>query len=138
MLNIIRKISVITFVILIVGCSSAASQKQKYLEMVAKNRASLLASELPLESGPLSIMRANSKGNIIEIMMVYNDDAKGAKPTASLLSQSLNTYCNNKDTKANLDLGIHYRIKIRNSRGQLMADELVTPQKCQSQENNTQ
>ena len=88
MLNIIRKISVITFVILIVGCSSAASQKQKYLEMVAKNRASLLASELPLESGPLSIMRANSKGNIIEIMMVYNDDAKGAKPTAKAVSQS--------------------------------------------------
>jgi len=114
--NIIRKLSVITFVILLVGCSSAASQKQKYLEMVAKNRASLLASELPLESGPLSIMRANSKGNIIEIMMVYNDDAKGAKPTASLLAQSVNTYCSNKDTKANLDLGIHYRIKIRNSR----------------------
>jgi hypothetical protein len=80
-------------------------------------------------------MRANSKGNTIEIMMVYNNDAKGAKPTATLLSQSVNTYCSNKDTKANLDLGIHYRIKIRNSRGQLMADELVTSQKCQTRKN---
>ena len=135
MLNIIKQLSVIIFVVLVVGCSSAASQKQKYLEMLAKNRASLLASELPIESGPLSIMRANSKGNTIEIMMVYNNDAKGAKPTATLLSQSVKTYCSNRDTKANLDLGIHYRIKIRNSRGQLMTDELLTSQKCQTRKN---
>ncbi|WP_196333649.1 type II secretion system pilot lipoprotein GspS-beta, partial [Vibrio campbellii] len=29
-----------------------------------------------------------------------------------------------------IDMGLMYRIKIRNSRGQLMADELVSEQTC--------
>ncbi|EEX92010.1 hypothetical protein VIA_002654 [Vibrio orientalis CIP 102891 = ATCC 33934] len=103
--------------------------------MLADSRANLLASELPLEHGPLSIMRASSKGTTIEIMMVYNQEAPGAKPTAQVLKQSIHTYCSSPDTKNNLEVGLSYRIKMRNSRGQLMADELVTYDRCTNSAN---
>lgn len=132
MLNSLKSFSIIGLVMIVAGCSSTSSEKQKQLELLAQNRANLLSAELPLESGPLSIMRANAKASTIEIMMVYNDDAKGAKPTAQVLRQSIQTYCTTPDTKNNLEVGISYRIKMRNSRGQLMADELITDQRCMS------
>ncbi len=132
MLNSLKSFSIIGLVIIVAGCSSTSSEKQKQLELLAQNRANLLSAELPLESGPLSIMRANAKASTIEIMMVYNDDAKGAKPTAQVLRQSIQTYCTTPDTINNLEVGISYRIKMRNSRGQLMADELITDQRCMS------
>ncbi len=55
------------------GCSANA-EREKNLELLAANRASILSSELPLEYGPLNIMRANAKGSTIELMMVYNTD----------------------------------------------------------------
>ncbi|KLN63267.1 GspS/AspS pilotin family protein [Vibrio sp. VPAP30] len=132
MLNSLKIFTLVALGTLIVGCSSASSEKQKQLELLAQSRANLLSTELPLESGPLSIMRANAKGTTIEIMMVYNDDAKGARPTSQVLKQSIQTYCNTPDTKNNLEVGVSYRIKMRNSRGQLMADELITNQRCQT------
>lgn len=117
-------------VTLLVGCSSAEMEKQQHLSMVAENRANLLASELPIELGPLSILRATANQTTIEIMMVYNQDAKGAKPIGQVLNTSILAYCNNPDTKKNLDVGLSYRIKMRNSRGQLMADEIITSQRC--------
>lgn len=113
----------------LMGCASDGNQ-QRQLELLASNRASLLAAELPLEAGPLSIMRASSKGTTIEIMMVYNQEQQGAKPLQQVLNTSITRYCTNKDTKANLDAGLSYRIKMRNSRGQLMADELVSQETC--------
>jgi hypothetical protein len=65
-------------------------------------------------------------------MMVYNADAPGAKPAATVLSNSINAYCTSADTKANLEVGLSYRIKMRNSRGQLIADEMVTLERCTS------
>ncbi|MBJ7019137.1 type II secretion system pilot lipoprotein GspS-beta, partial [Vibrio cholerae] len=32
--------------------------------------------------------------------------------------------------RSNLDVGISYRIQMRNTRGQLMTDQLVTKQTC--------
>ncbi|EGU36623.1 GspS/AspS pilotin family protein [Vibrio scophthalmi] len=113
----------------LMGCASDGNQ-QRQLELLASNRASLLAAELPLEAGPLSIMRASSKGTTIEIMMVYNQEQQGAKPLQQVLTTSITRYCTNKDTKANLDAGLSYRIKMRNSRGQLMADEFVSQETC--------
>ncbi|ANS85787.1 GspS/AspS pilotin family protein [Vibrio scophthalmi] len=113
----------------LMGCASDGNQ-QRQLELLASNRASLLAAELPLEAGPLSIMRASSKGTTIEIMMVYNQEQQGAKPLQQVLNTSITRYCTNKDTKANLDAGLSYRIKMRNSRGQLMADEFVSQETC--------
>ena len=75
-------------------------------------------------------MRASSKGTTIEIMMVYNQEQQGAKPLQQVLNTSITRYCTNKDTKANLDAGLSYRIKMRNSRGQLMADEFVSQETC--------
>jgi len=111
------------------GCASN-SDEQKQLELLANNRASILSAELPIEAGPLSIMRANAKGSTIEIMMVYNEEQKGAKSLNQVLSASKHYYCTNKDTKQNLAAGLSYRIKMRNSRGQLTADEFISEASC--------
>lgn len=120
---------IISSILLLAGCSSNA-ERQRHLELLASNRANLLAAELPLESGPLSIMRANAKGTTIEIMMVYNDDAPNSKPAQQVLRYSINSYCTSPDTKTNLDVGLSYRIKMRNNRGQLMADQFISEETC--------
>lgn len=120
-------------VLLALGVLSACSSnndQQKYLELLAKNRVNLLSSELPIEAGPLSIMRATANGPTIELMMVYNQDAQGAKSVTQVLNTSINHYCTSQETMANMDVGLSYRIKMRNSRGQLMVDELVTKERC--------
>lgn len=132
MINLFKYGALATVLAVLAGCSSSA-QQQKHLELLADNRAQLLSSELPLEAGPLSIMRASAKGTTIEIMMVYNQDAQGAKPTSAVLNYSINTYCSNPAIKTNLDAGLTYRIKMRNTRGQLMADELISAQRCDSE-----
>lgn len=124
-----RLASALLFASFLMGCASDGNQ-QRQLELLASNRASLLAAELPLEAGPLSIMRASSKGTTIEIMMVYNQEQQGAKPLQQVLNTSITRYCTNKDIKANLDAGLSYRIKMRNSRGQLMADKFVSQETC--------
>ncbi|WGW01593.1 GspS/AspS pilotin family protein [Vibrio sp. YMD68] len=116
--------------LMLFGCSSNADQ-QRNLELLAQNRASVLSSELPLEYGPLSIMRARAKGTTIEIMMVYNDDAPGAKPTQQIMKMSVDSYCSDPDVKNNLEVGVSYRIQMRNSRGQLMIDQYIDNSTCQ-------
>ncbi|MDN3609737.1 GspS/AspS pilotin family protein [Vibrio ostreicida] len=116
------------------GCASQETQKQRELELLASSRATLLSSELPMEAGPLSIMRASAKGTMIEIMMVYNQDANGAKPLKQVMQGSINSYCTTPDTRNNLDVGLSYRLKMRNSRGQLMVDEVITSKNCLSKQ----
>jgi hypothetical protein len=118
--------------LLTAGCSSNGDQ-QKYLEALASNRANVISAELPLEFGPLSVMRANSKGSTVEIMMIYNVDQKGAKPIDQVLKTSINSYCSDAITRANLDLGLTYRIKMRNTRGQLVVDQLISKETCSGQ-----
>ncbi|GAK87988.1 hypothetical protein JCM19238_5598 [Vibrio ponticus] len=120
--------SSLALLVALVGCASNSEQKQ--LELLASNRASILSGELPLEAGPLSIMRANAKGTTIEIMMVYNQDQAGAKPIEQVMQAGIGYYCSNKDTKANLEAGLSYRLKMRNTRGQLMLDQFVTLDSC--------
>ena len=126
-----RVFTTLVTLVALAGCASNSDQQQ--LELLAKNRASVLSAELPLEAGPLSIMRANAKGSTIEIMMVYNQDQAGAKPINLVLSNGISYYCSHKDTKANLEAGLSYRLKMRNSRGQLMLDEFVTKESCKTQ-----
>ncbi|XAW90412.1 GspS/AspS pilotin family protein [Vibrio sp. CDRSL-10 TSBA] len=114
---------------LLAGCSSTA-EREKNLELLAANRASILSAELPLELGPLNMMRASSTGSVIEMMMVYNTDHPKAKPASQVLQNSIHSFCNDKDIRANLDVGLSYRIKIRNTRGQLMIDQMVTEKDC--------
>lgn len=112
------------------GCSSNNDQ-QRQLELIAKNRASVLSAELPLEYGPLSIMQANAKGTTIEMMMIYNDDVKGAKSFQQVLNSSIKSYCGNQDVITNLEVGLSYRIKMRNSRGQLIVDQIINHATCE-------
>lgn len=131
MMKTLKSSALLALAVVLAGCSSSAEQ-QRHLELLADNRAQLLAAELPLEAGPLSIMRASAKGTTIEIMMVYNQDARGAKPTAQVLKHSINSYCSNPTIVSNLEVGLTYRIKMRNNRGQLMADELVNLKSCEA------
>ncbi|MDW6003780.1 GspS/AspS pilotin family protein [Vibrio mangrovi] len=125
----IRKICItVGLVAVLMGCSNQGNQKQ--LELLAANRASVLQAELPIKSGPLSIMRATAKKNVIEIMMIYNSDAPKAKSTQSLLEHSIKSYCTDTSTKSNLEAGLAYRIKIRNTRGQLLIDQLIDQATC--------
>ncbi|PQJ59248.1 hypothetical protein BTO01_20660 [Vibrio jasicida] len=111
------------------GCSSS-DDKQHQLELMASNRAGVLSAGLPLEYGPLKILRISSNKNVVEMMMIYNDDALGAKPLNQVVNTSIYTYCNTPAVREQVDMGLMYRIKVRNSRGQLMADELVSAQTC--------
>ncbi len=115
--------------VLLAGCSSTGEQN-KQLELLASSRAQLLSSQLPIESGPLSIMRASAQQNVIELMMIYNSDVESAPSFNSLVNNSVSKYCTDKQTRANLDAGLAYRIKIRNPRGQLIVDKLVSKSDC--------
>ncbi|MEZ9564624.1 GspS/AspS pilotin family protein [Vibrio artabrorum] len=119
-------------VALLSGCASAEREQQRQLEMMAQNRAGVLSAGLPIEYGPLSIMRVLAKSTVIELMMIYNQDAKGAKPLNQVVEMSVNSYCTNSEVRSHLDMGLAYNIKIRNTRGQLMIDKLITKQTCQS------
>lgn len=124
-----RKTLLIALITALAGCASSNDQQQQ-LELLASNRASLLAAELPIEQGPLSIMRASSRGSTIEIMMIYNDDAPGTVTTQQLLKKTMLQYCFNENVRRNLDVGLSYRLKIRNSRGQLIVDQMVDASQC--------
>ncbi|SEG18089.1 Type II secretion system (T2SS) pilotin, S protein [Vibrio hangzhouensis] len=115
---------------ILAGCANTGDDQQRQIEMLAQSRASVLSSGLPIEQGPLSIMKASANKGVVEIMMLYNTDAKGAKPIDTVLRNSMNYYCTDREVKANLDMGLAYRIMIRNARGQLMVDQMVTKQYC--------
>lgn len=126
----IRTLGAVGLIIaLLAGCSST-NKDQKRLEMIATNRAALLSSELPLQYGPLHIMRANSRGSMIEMMMVYNTDAAEAKPVQDVMTHSAMSFCQNPTISDNLTQGIDYRIKIRDSRGKLLIDNIITDKSC--------
>ena len=114
------------------GCSSSDQDKQRQLEMMAQHRAGVLSAGLPIEYGPLKVMRVLAKNTVIEIMMIYNQDAQGAKPLNQVLKSSVNSYCTSSEVRANLDMGLAYNIKIRNTRGQLMVEQLISKQTCEN------
>ncbi len=111
------------------GCSSNAD-KQRELELLASNRAGMLSAGVPLERGPLRIMRVSANKSVIEMMMIYNDGALGAKPLNQVLNSSIYTFCYSPDIREQIDMGLMYRFIVRNSRGQLVADEMVSAQTC--------
>lgn len=118
--------------VILAGCSSSDKDQQRQLEMMAQHRAGVLSAGLPIEYGPLQIMRVLAKGSVIEIMMIYNQDAQNAKPLASVISASVNSYCTDSEVRTNLEMGLGYNIKIRNTRGQLVAEQFIGKDTCQS------
>jgi hypothetical protein len=115
---------------LLTSCSSSEQDQQRQLAMMAQHRAGVLSAGLPIEYGPLSIMRVIAKNNVVEIMMIYNQDVKGAKPLNQVVDLSVKSYCTNAEVSANLDMGLVYNIKIRNTRGQLMVETLISKETC--------
>jgi len=113
----------------LVACSSN-DNKQHQIEAIAKHRAKILSNNLPVEHGPLTIMQARSKGNIVELMMIYNEES--AIPPQKLLDNSINYYCSNSEIKSNLELGLVYNVKLRSTRGQLLFDQIISLASCTS------
>ena len=125
-------LSTLALTALLSGCSSNNADEQRQLEMMAQHRAGVLSAGLPFEYGPLSVMRVLAKKNVIEIMMIYNQDEQGAKPVSDVLAMSINSYCTSSDIRANIDMGLMYNIKIRNTRGQLVVEQLINKETCAS------
>lgn len=112
------------------GCASNNDQ-QKAINMVADQRASILSAGLPIEYGPLNIMRANAKEGVVEILMIFNADAASQTPQ-QLMAYAVDYYCSSKDVKSNMEIGVKYRLMLRNPRGQLLIDQIVTMDTCKA------
>ncbi|CAH0525690.1 GspS/AspS pilotin family protein [Vibrio hippocampi] len=130
MINKIKFSLVLAAVLTVMGCASQDDEERKRIEALAQSRASIISSGLPIESGPLSIMKASASNGIVEIMMLYNTDARGAMPMSQMLYNSTSYYCTSPDVVDNLKQGVMYRILMRNSRGQLVVDELISEDYC--------
>ncbi len=112
------------------SCASHEDEQRRKLKQMASNRAEALSAGLPVERGPLKIMRVLPKDNIVRLMMIYNTDGKNAEPVNQVLDRSVDSFCSNKEIVANLEEGLVYEIKIRNARGQLLIDKKITDQTC--------
>ncbi|MDN3715282.1 hypothetical protein BCT04_14665 [Vibrio breoganii] len=117
--------------LILAGCSSNGD-KQRELELKADRRAGILASSLPIEYGPLTITRASSKGSIVIIEMLYNQS--GSKSADQLVASAKNYYCSSEDVRATMEEGIGYLIKVRNNRGQLVVEEMISTKTCSASE----
>ncbi|USD66313.1 GspS/AspS pilotin family protein [Vibrio sp. SCSIO 43136] len=124
----VKTILSLSLLAIIAGCATK-DDKQEKIEMMAEHRASVLAAGLPMEYGPLKVMKASANRGVIELMMLYNQDGGGA-PAQVLMDNAVNYYCSHKETRAALDEGVRYRLLLRNSRGQLLIDQGVDSTKC--------
>jgi hypothetical protein len=118
----------------LVGCASNAEQ-QRQLEMLADRRAGILASGLPIEYGPLSIIKATSNANVVTIEMIYNQS--NTISVEQLMNSSTNYYCSNSEIVDTMKLGVNYQILIRNSRGQIISQEQINSTKCKTPEQSS-
>lgn len=116
--------------ILLSGCAS--NEQQQEIEMLADYRASILASTVPLEMGPLTLIQVKEKQGVVE--MVFLDGGSGEMSTNQIIENSITTYCNDNEIRPVLEKGVSYRYLIRNSRGQKQNDILVTEQSCLDRE----
>lgn len=129
----LTKIAVGIVLIASLAACSSTTEKEKQIEAIASHRATVLSNNLPVEHGPLTIMQAKAKGKVVEIMMLYNDDANSNVPPQVLVTNAIKSYCLDKEVKANLEHGIAYNIKLRSARGQLLVEQAVTLATCQAQ-----
>ena len=100
--------------------------------MLADYRASILASTLPLEMGPLTLIQVKEKQGVVEMMFL--DSGNGELSTTQIIENSITTYCKDQEIRPVLEKGVSYRYVIRNSRGQKQNDIFVTEQSCLDRE----
>ncbi len=112
------------------ACSSS-DEHQRNLELLADSRANLISSSLPLEAGPLTILQASAKGDIVQLLMMYDDDNTRLSAKQLYLNSVL-SLCLNKTIQDNLAMGLRYHINIRNARGQKIVNETLTQDGCGS------
>ncbi|ORT50039.1 hypothetical protein ST37_08945 [Vibrio sp. qd031] len=113
--------------IISVGCSSQMDQ-QRELELLADRRAEILSSGLPVNYGSLSIVRAQAKQNRVILEMLYAGDS--TLSAQALYQQAEKYYCSNSEILTTLKQGLVYEIRIRNSRGQITVNELISDSTC--------
>lgn len=128
MKHIFSKFTIGTLLLIILAGCTSSSDKQRQVEAIASHRAKILSNELPIEHGPLTIMQARAKANVVELMMIYNGD--NAIPPKQLMDKSLAYYCSNNEVKANLEHGVIYDIKMRSPRGQLLFEKVISLESC--------
>ncbi|MBD1556953.1 type II secretion system pilot lipoprotein GspS-beta [Vibrio sp. S9_S30] len=113
---------------LFAGCASS-DNKQSQIELIAQHRASVLSAGLPVEVGALNIMKAEAKFGVVELLMIYNQD-QGKIAPQELMNNAIKYYCSSNEVKAALDQGVRYRLMLRNTRGQLIIDQVVGLEQC--------
>ncbi|AZL84474.1 hypothetical protein EIJ81_07490 [Aliivibrio salmonicida] len=116
--------------ILLSGCAS--NEQQKEIDMLADYRASVLSSVLPLEIGPLTLLRAKAKHGVVEMMFL--DSGNGKVSTTEVIEKSITTFCKDNEVRPVIDKGVTYQYIIRNSRGQQQNNIIVNEQSCLDRE----
>lgn len=119
--------SLCTFVLL--GCTSVQEQ-----HTMAEYRANVIASGLPTQYGPLNVVSAQAKENIVVVNMIYNNTTAVVSPN-QLVTRSVTTLCKNAEITTLLDKGVNYQFVIRGDRGQLLANQIVSKASCDTDEN---
>ena len=124
-----KKLLLIAFAIIsLSACSSNETDPEKELAILADYRATKLASVVPLKMGPMTLMQAVSKKEVVRLVFI-NEAGNNAR-TRTVIDSSINTYCHNEEVRAVLDKGVKYQYIIRNARGQVQNDITVDSQMC--------
>ncbi|MGF1762754.1 type II secretion system pilot lipoprotein GspS-beta [Aliivibrio kagoshimensis] len=123
-----KAIIVTSLLTTLIGCASADAEKRNHLEALAKYRAGILASDLPIEMGPITMIQAKSKQQTVELHFLEASD--GILSLQQLVDNSETTYCNDSEIRPLLSQGMNYRIVVRSNRGQLKVDHYISEQTC--------
>ncbi|MBL4830621.1 MAG: type II secretion system pilot lipoprotein GspS-beta [Aliivibrio sp.] len=123
-----KTILISSLISMLVGCASAETEKRQQLEGLAKYRAGILASDLPIEMGAITMIQAKAKHSTVELHFLEANEGKIS--LQKLVDTSENTYCNDQEIRPLLSQGISYRIIVRSNRGQLKVDHQITEQTC--------
>ncbi len=112
--------------LVLLGCANPE------VKIMAEHRASVIAAGLPYKYGPLNVMSTKSKGNTVEILMIYNNDGK--TDLEALVNKSIETFCSDNEVRSVIDKGVIYQIQVRNERGQLIKEQRADSETCEAKD----
>ncbi|MGB2079926.1 MAG: type II secretion system pilot lipoprotein GspS-beta, partial [Vibrio sp.] len=108
------------FAMSLIGCASVQEQ-----HTMAEYRANVISAGLPVQYGPLNVVSARAKDNVVVVNMIYNNTTAIVSPN-QLVEKSTATLCKNPEIYTLLDKGVNYQFVIRGDRGQLLADQIIS------------